>query len=81
MERLMPDVVKYYDREVTRLIADKYGFEPMDALRAFLASETHAMLEDRECGMTDFGPYGIFDIWEAERVTGDPRNSVYIRAE
>ena len=81
MERLMPDVVKYYDREVTRLISDKYGFPLMEALRAFLSSATHAMLEDRAYGMTDFGPYGIFDIWEAERVTGDPRNSVYIRAE
>jgi hypothetical protein len=81
MERLMPDVVKYYDREVTQLIADKYGFTPMEALRSFLSSETHAMLEDKTCGMTDFGPYGIFDIWEAERVTGNPRNSVYIRAE
>ena len=81
MERLMPELVKYYDREVSRLIADKYGFTPMEALRSFLSSETHTMLEDRECGMTDFGPHGIFDIWEAERVTGNPRNSVYIRAE
>lgn len=53
----------------------------MEALRSFLSSETHAMPEDRECGMTDFGPYGIFDIGEAERVTGNLRNSVYIRAE
>lgn len=77
----MPDVVQYYDREVTRLIADKYGLMPMEALRAFLTSQTHAMLEDRDFGMTEFGPFGIFDIWEAERVTGNPRNSVYIRAD
>ena len=31
--------------------------------------------------MMDFGPDGIFNVWEAERVTGNPRNSVYIRAE
>ena len=33
------------------------------------------------CGMTDFGAGAIFEIWESERVTGDPRNSVYIRGE
>lgn len=81
MARQMPDIVKYYDREVTRLISEKYGYAPMEALRSFLSSETHAMLEDRDFGMTDFGPHGIFDIWEAERVTGNPRNSVYIRAD
>lgn len=81
MNKLMPDVIKYYDREVTALMAEKYGFDPMEALRTFLSSQTHAMLEDRDFGMTDFGPFGVFDIWEAEKVTGNPRNSVYIRAE
>ena len=81
MNKLMPDVIKYYDREVTALMAEKYGFDPMEALRTFLSSQTHAMLEDRDFGMTDFGPFGVFDIWEAERATGNPQNSVYIRAE
>lgn len=29
--------------------------------------------------MTDFGAEALFDIWECEKVTGDPRNSIYIR--
>ena len=81
MKRLLPEVVKYYDIEVVNRIQDKYGYEPMDALRIFLSSETHAMLEDMDFGMMDFGPEGIFDIWEAEKITGNPRNSVYIMGE
>ena len=81
MKRLLPDVVKYYDKEVIQRIVGKYGYAPMDALRVFLSSETHTMLEDMDFGMMDFGTEGVFNIWEAERVTGNPRNSVYIRAE
>ena len=53
----------------------------MEALRQFVLSETHKMLEDEKYGFTDFGAGGVFDIWEAEKVTGDPRNSIYIRGE
>ena len=54
---------------------------PMDALRAFVFSKTHEMLENAELGMTDFGAEALFEIWECEKVTGDPRKSVYIRGE
>lgn len=76
-----PDILDYYDRAVSIMIAEKYGYTLMDALRQFVASKTHGMLEDAEYGMTMFGAPAIFDIWEAERVTGDPRASIYIRGE
>ena len=63
------------------LIAEKYGLSQMEALKAFVYSKTHEMLENEECGMTEFGAEAIFEIWDCERVTGDPRNSVYIREE
>ena len=53
----------------------------MDAARAFLTSETHRMLEDAEMAMWEFSERAIFDMWEAEQITGDPRNSVYLRSE
>jgi len=53
----------------------------MDAARAFLISETHAMLEDACLAMTEFSDRAIFDMWEAEKVTGDPRNSASLRSE
>lgn len=53
----------------------------MDATRSFIRSKTHAMLEDAEYGLLAFPEYVVFDMWEAERVTGDPRNSEYVRGE
>ena len=79
MNRLSPDTIEYYDAEVSRLLSEKYGYSLMEALKMFICSETHKMLEDADYGFTAFGAGAIFDIWEAEKVTGDPRNSVYIR--
>ena len=53
----------------------------MDALRVFVASKTHEMLENEDCGLTAFGAGAVFEIWETEKVTVEPRNSVYIRGE
>lgn len=71
----------YYNICVIQRIIDKYGLEPMDATRSFLTLQTHTMLENAEYAMWDFSERAIFDMWEAERVTGDPRNSVYLRGE
>lgn len=71
----------YYDRQVIQRIIDKYAMEPMEAARSFLTSQTHEMLENTECGLWNYPERAVFDMWEAEKVTGDPRNSVYIRGE
>ena len=81
MRRLEPEIVDYYDNEVVEMISDKYGLSKMDALKLFVCSKTHEMLENEDCGMTDFGAEAIFEIWECEKVTGDPKKSVYIRGE
>ena len=56
---------------------EKYGYTRMEALRKFIFSSTHRVLEDIDNGLYSFGCHGIFDIWECEIVTGDPRNSLY----
>lgn len=81
MRRLEPDVIDYYDNEVVMMIVEKYGLSHMEALKMFVSSKTHEMLENAECGMTDFGAGAIFEIWECEKITGKPTNSVYIREE
>ena len=81
MNRLEPEVIDYYNGEVIMMIAEKYGFSQMDALKVFVDSKTHEMLEDADYGMTDFGAKALFEIWECEKVTGDPRNSIYIKGE
>ena len=54
MRRLEPEIVDYYDNEVVEMISDKYGLSQMDALKSFVCSKTHEMLENEDCGMTDF---------------------------
>lgn len=73
--------IDFYDRKVVEKIIDKYNLEPMEAVKQFLTSETHKMLEDPECGLMAFPDRALFDMWEVEQITGDPRNSSYIRAE
>ena len=60
---------------------DPYGLSPMKALREFLNSETRSMLENPDLELWAFSPLILFDMWKAEKVTGDPRNSVYIRED
>ena len=81
MSNLTPFILSYYSREVVQKICNKYNLEPMNALRKFLFSETYRMLIDKRLEMWDFSPTGIFDMWEAEQVTGNPRNSLYIRRD
>ena len=81
MKKIVYFAADYYDRQVIQTIIDKYGLEPMDAARRFLMSETHAMLEDESYGLLSFPDRAVFDMWEAEQITGDPRNSQYIRGE
>ena len=80
-EKVMAFIITAYDRAVTALIAEKYGLSTMEALHRFIFSETYKMLNDSELEMWEFGYPGIFDIWEVEQITGDPRNSIYLRGE
>ena len=81
MNKEMPFILAYYNKEITNKINNKYGIEPLDALRMFVSSKTYKMLSDEKLEMWEFSPIGIFDMWESERVTGDPRNSLYLRRD
>ena len=74
-------ILTFYNEKVSQMIVDKYGIEPLSALRRFLYSETYKMLTNVELEMWDFSPLGIFDMWEAEQITGNPRNSLYLRRD
>lgn len=81
MNNVMPYVLSYYNAEVCQMICRKYGLAPLNALRKFLLSQTYQMLTNRELEMWDFSPLGIFDMWESEQITGNPRNSLYLRRD
>lgn len=80
---MMPDarMLDFYDRHVSQMIAEKYGLDEKLAIRAFLESETYRMLSDPETLIYTFSPLVVFDLWECEKVTGDPRQSQYIRCD
>lgn len=70
-----------FDSALASLIAESRGITLMEGLRLFLSSETHAMLVDDDLKMWYFSPLAIFDMWENEVITGDPRNSLYLRGD
>ncbi len=77
----IPYILQFYDKELALLISNKYGYPIMDSYRKFLFSKTYQMLCNPELEMWEFSPAGIFDMWEAELVTGEPRNSLYLRRD
>ena len=80
-ETIAATILIYYNSEISKMIAEKYGYDDMDSLREFLNSETYKMLSNKELEMWDFSPIALFDMWENEKITGDPRNSLYIRRD
>lgn len=78
---IQSEINAYYDTIIVGQIIDKYGFDPMKALDLYLQSETYRMFNDPELDMIEFAPLVIFDMWECEQITGNPRNSIYIRCD
>ena len=66
-------------RQVVELMVEKYGMDDREAVRAFIESKTYQLLLDVESEVYTMSPHIIFDMWESEKITGDPRNSQYIR--
>lgn len=79
MNDFMTYFLDYYDNELIKMIAEKYGYSFKEALKKFLNSETYRMLKNKKMEMWDFGCPAIFDMWECEQITGDPRMSSYLR--
>ena len=79
MSSVPVDVLDYYDAEVVRRIIEKYGYSERDAFEQFIGSQTYRMLANPAMEMWQFGPEGLFNIWESEKVTGSPKNSAYLR--
>ncbi|MDE3275039.1 MAG: hypothetical protein PUJ80_03330 [Verrucomicrobiota bacterium] len=74
-----PEVLDFYDEEVVKRMVAKYGYDEKSALAVFLNSQTYRMLTNPAMEMWQFGPMGIFDMWESEKVTGTPQRSAYLR--
>ncbi len=71
--------LNFYDKEVVTNIVEKYGIDERKAISDFLSSETYRMLINPDMELYKVSPLIIFDMWETEKVTGNPRQSIYIR--
>ena len=74
-----PEILDFYDTMVVERIMEKYGYAEKEAFALFLQSKTYSMLANPQLEMWQFGPDGIFDIWESEKVAGTPQASAYMR--
>ncbi len=81
MNKVSARTLDYFDRAVISKIIAKYGLPEQEAFRRFIQSKTYQMLADAELAFDKGSPLIVFDMWECEQITGDPANSLYIRAE
>ena len=81
MTHIPARTLDFFDRHVVKSIVEKYGFDELQAIKAFINSETYAMLQDPELELYKVSPLIIFDMWESEQITGNLRNSLYLRAD
>ena len=80
-KRTDPTIRQNFDAELAELIDKNRGISEMDALRIFLFSKTHEMLENDSMKLWYFSPLAVFDMWENEEATGEPGNSLYLRGD
>lgn len=78
-KRLAEHLRSNINAEVSLFISKKCNLSEIDGLRKFLNSETYKMLCDDSLEMWEFCPIALFDMWENEIATGNPRNSFYLR--
>ncbi len=81
MTKLDARTLDFFDRNVINLIVEKYGLTEKKAISDFINSKTYKMLADKETGIYYFSPYVVLELWESEKITGEPQNSQYIRNE
>lgn len=74
-------ILDFFDSYNIKKIIDKYDFDENTAMRKFITSETYKMLIDKELEIYKMSPEIVFDMWEVEQITGNPRNSLYLRCD
>lgn len=81
MNRVSARTLDFFDRTIIGKIIEKYGLDEKEALRRFIKSKTYKILTQPELAFDKGSPLIVFELWECEQITGDPENSLYIRAE
>ncbi|MBQ6482853.1 MAG: hypothetical protein IJI45_17250 [Anaerolineaceae bacterium] len=71
MEKVIPEILDYYDKEVEQSISQKNGYSHFDALRLFVLSETHHMLENPKLEMQEFAPGALTACLQPVNIRGE----------
>lgn len=71
MEKVIPEILDYYDKEVVQSISQKYGYSHFDALRLFVSSGTHHMLENPKLEMQEFAPGALTACLQPVNIRGE----------
>ena len=79
--RTLPPILQNIDSEVAELISNFRNLSDKDPLRLSFDSNTHELQSVTALRRFHFIPLAIFDLWESEQATGDPRNSLYLRGD
>lgn len=80
-KRTEPSILQNFDTEIAELIAKNRGISIMDALRIFLASKTHEMLENDEMNCGILVRWRFLICGKMKKQHGDPGNSLYLRGD
>jgi hypothetical protein len=62
------------------IIVERNGLSEQEAIAAFYQSKTAQKLSDENILLRQMSPYLIYELWHAEKTTGDYRKSTYASA-
>ncbi|MDR2621104.1 MAG: hypothetical protein LBC48_00810 [Dysgonamonadaceae bacterium] len=62
---------------VVGIIVEKNGLSEMEAITAFYSSKIARKLSDENILLRQMSPYLIYELWNAERQTGNYKASPY----
>lgn len=80
MKKISLEINRYFSNQVIKLIIEKYALNELDAIKEYYFSKTYKMLSDVSLEIYKMSHLVVFDMWENEKNTGNPRNSEYIRS-
>lgn len=78
MHRMNKYVINAMNKKIISEIINKYGMNPLEAIRRYIKSDTYRCVENADNEAAYMAWYGVFDLWEVEQITGDYRNSKYV---
>ena len=62
------------------IIVERTGLSEQEAIIAFYQSKTAQKLSDENILLRQMSPYLLYELWNAEKITGDYRKSFYASA-